>query len=137
MIVLDTNALMMPVECEVRLFEELDRVARGAIDRSNGDGAGTAVTYAVPEAVRAELDKLADGAGTEATAAAVGQDLLDRCSIRQTDADYADDAVLELARSDDATHAVTNDTPLKRRLLDAGVPVISLRGKNKLGITQP
>ncbi|WP_324760247.1 twitching motility protein PilT [Haloarcula montana] len=131
MIVLDTNALMMPVECEVRLFEELDRVARGT-----GGDAGT-VTYAVPEAVRAELDKLADGAGTEATAAAVGQDLLDRCSIRQTDANYADDAVLELARSDDATHAVTNDNPLKRRLLDAGVPVISLRGKNKLGITQP
>jgi rRNA-processing protein FCF1 len=135
MIVLDTNALMMPVECEVRLFEELDRVVRGAVDRSAD--AGDTVTYAVPDAVRAELDKLADGAGTEATAAAVGQDLLDRCSIRGTDADYADDAVLELARSDDATHAVTNDKPLKRRLLDAGVPVISLRGKNKLGITQP
>jgi rRNA-processing protein FCF1 len=35
------------------------------------------------------------------------------------------------------THAVTNDNPLKRRLLDAGIPVISLRGRNKLGITQP
>ncbi|MFC6974942.1 twitching motility protein PilT [Halomicroarcula sp. GCM10025709] len=135
MIVLDTNALMMPVECDLRLFEELDRVVRETIDRSADDA--SAVAYVVPEAVRAELDKLADGAGAEATAAAVGRDLLDRCSIRRTDADYADDAVLELARSDDATHAVTNDKPLKRRLLDAGVPVISLRGKNKLGITQP
>ncbi|GCF13618.1 hypothetical protein Harman_15530 [Haloarcula mannanilytica] len=124
MIVLDTNALMMPVECNVRLFEELERV----ID---------ATEYVAPAAVRDELAKLADGAGAEATAASVGQDLLDRCTVRETTADYADDAVLELAQTDDATHAVTNDTPLKRRLLDAGVPVISLRGRNKLGITQP
>jgi rRNA-processing protein FCF1 len=124
MIVLDTNALMMPVECDVRLFEELERVA------PTGD-------YLVPDAVRAELAKLADGNGNEATAAAVGLDLLERCSVAETDADYADDAVLELATGEEATHAVTNDKPLKRRLLDAGVPVISLRGGNKLGITQP
>ena len=126
MIVLDTNALMMPVECNVRLFEEVDRLL------STDSGA-----YLVPNSVRAELDKLADGAGTEATAAAVGRDLLDRCSVVGTDADYADDAVLELATREDVTHAVTNDKPLKHRLLDAGIPVISLRGRNKLGITQP
>ena len=125
MIVLDTNALMMPVECDVRLFEELERVVS-----ESGD-------YLVPEAVRTELAKLADGAGKEATAAAVGEDLLARCTVTDTAADYADDAVLELAERDDVTHAVTNDKPLKRRLLDAGVPVISLRGGNKLGITQP
>jgi len=124
MIVLDTNALMMPVECDVRLFEELDRVV-GSDD------------YVAPAAVRDELDKLADGNGAEATAASVGRDLLDRCLVRETDADYADDAVLELATDEDATHAVTNDKPLKQRLLDAGVPVISLRARNKLGITQP
>ena len=124
MIVLDTNALMMPVECDVRLFDELDRLLPDA-------------DCVAPTAVREELAKLADGAGAEATAAAVGQDLLDRVSVHDTDADYADDAVLELATRDEATHAVTNDKPLNRRLLDAGVPVISLRGKNKLGITQP
>ncbi|WP_254272889.1 twitching motility protein PilT [Haloarcula marina] len=129
MIVLDTNALMMPVECNVRVFEELERV----LSRTEGD----VTEYVTPVAVRTELEKLADGAGAEATAAAVGRDLLDRCSVRETDADYADDAVLELATRPDATHAVTNDKPLKRRLLDAGVPVISLRGRNKLGITQP
>jgi hypothetical protein len=124
MIVLDTNALMMPVECDVRVFEELDRLLNES-------------AYAAPEAVRAELQKLADGAGAEATAASVGLDLLDRVSVVETGVDYADDAVVELATRDEATHAVTNDKPLKRRLLDAGVPVISLRGKNKLGITQP
>ncbi|WP_276273722.1 twitching motility protein PilT [Haloarcula litorea] len=125
MIVLDTNALMMPVECDVRLFEELDRLL--SVERD----------YVAPAAVRDELEKLADGSGVEATAASVGRDLLDRCSVRATEADYADDAVLELATEADATHAVTNDKPLKRRLLNAGVPVISLRGQDKLGITQP
>ena len=125
MIVLDTNALMMPVECEVRLFDEIERLLP--------DAGG----YLAPEAVRAELDKLADGAGTEATAASVGRDLLQRCTLADTEADYADDAVVELATREDVTHAVTNDKPLKHRLLDAGIPVISLRGRNKLGITQP
>ncbi|MFC6863452.1 DUF188 domain-containing protein [Halomicroarcula sp. GCM10025817] len=124
MIVLDTNALMMPVECDVRIFEELDRLA--------ADG-----EYVVPDAVAAELETLAAGAGMEATAASVGRDLLDRVSVVETEADYADDAVVELATRDAATHAVTNDKPLRRRLLDAGVPVISLRGRNKLSITQP
>jgi len=127
MIVFDTNALMMPVECNVRIFDELERVL--------GDAASQ--EFVAPEAVRDELDKLADGAGVEATAAAVGRDLLGRLSVVETTAEYADDAVLELATREAGTHAVTNDKPLKRRLLDAGVPVISLRGGNKLGITQP
>jgi len=125
MIVLDTNALMMPVECNVRVFEELDRLGFDVVD------------CLVPRSVLAELEKLADGGGKEATAASVGRDLADRCGVRAASADYADDAVLELAGDDDVTHAVTNDAPLKRRLLDRGVPVISLRGRNKLAITQP
>ena len=124
MIVVDTNALMMPVECDVRLFDELERLV----------GPRELIT---PEAVVDELDKLADGNGKEATAASVGRDLVERCTAVATDADYADDAVLELASQPDATHAVTNDTPLKRRLLDAGIPVISLRAQHKLAITQP
>ena len=121
-VVLDTNALMMPVECNVRVFEELDRLL-GATD------------CVAPLAVVDELDKLADGAGTEATAASVGLDLVERVRVRDTEATYADDAVLELAQADDVTHVVTNDKPLQQRLHGAGVSVISLRGKDKLGIT--
>lgn len=117
-VVLDTNALMMPVECDVRVFEELERLV--------GE-----TTYLVPRAVVEELRKLSAGDGAEATAASVGLDLTERCTIRETDADYADDAVVELAREEDA-HAVTNDKPLQRRLQDAGVSVIRLRGQNKL-----
>jgi len=122
---MDTNALMMPVECDVRVFEELERL----VDASE---------LLVPEAVSDELAKLADGNGKEATAASVGLDLArDRCeSVAHADA-YADDAVLAVAERDGVSHAVTNDGPLKRRLLDAGVPVVSLRAENKLTVTQP
>ena len=53
-VVLDTNALMAPVEVGVRTFEELDRLL----------GEYEAL---VPEAVLAELDRLAAGAGETAS----------------------------------------------------------------------
>jgi len=122
-VVMDTNALMMPVECDCRVFEELDRLL----------GAPEAV---VPAAVVAELERLAGGAGEAGRAASVGLDLAGRCRTVTHDADDADDAVLECARDEAVTHAVTNDAPLRGRLLDAGVPVVSLRGETKLAITQ-
>ena len=124
-VVLDTNALMMPVECDVRLFEELERLL--------GD-----VECVVPRASIDELEKLAaSGSGEEATAASVGLDLAERCTVRETEEPYADDAVCELASADGVEYAVTNDTPLRERLLAAGVSVLSLRGSDKLAITQP
>jgi rRNA-processing protein FCF1 len=124
-VVLDTNALMMPVECDLRLFDELERL-RGDLD------------CVVARATVEELEKLAaDGASEAARAASVGRDLAERCTVRETTASYADDAVLELASEDDVDCAVTNDRPLRERLLDAGVPVVSLRGSDKLAITQP
>ncbi|PSQ52870.1 twitching motility protein PilT [Halobacteriales archaeon SW_8_65_20] len=119
-VVVDTNALMMPVECDVRLFDELDRL----LDEYE---------LVVPETVVDELEKLAEGNGAEGTAASVGRDLADRCTVVATDADYADDAVLALGR--ECAYAVTNDRPLRQRLADASVPVICLRGEDKLAIT--
>jgi rRNA-processing protein FCF1 len=124
MIVLDTNALMMPVECDVRVFEEIERVA--------GDH-----ELVAPESVVTELRSLAEGASEEATAASVGLDLADRLSVVETDVAYADDAVLEIATDNGIDFAVTNDGPLKERLLARDVPVIGLRGQHKLAITQP
>ena len=130
MIVMDANALMMPVECGVRVFGELDRVLTGA-DVGDRDAV-------VPREVIAELERLSEGAGEAATAASVGLDLArERCRAVDHEADSGDDAVLECATREPGTYAVTNDAALKRRLLDAGVPVISLRGRNKLTVTQP
>lgn len=123
-VAMDANALMMPVEVGVRVFDELDRLL--------GD-----YDCVVPDVVVAELDKLSESGGAEGTAASVGRDLADRCDHVTTDEPYADDAVFELATLGDVDVVVTNDRPLRDRLLAAGVPVIHLRGRNQLTRTQP
>ncbi|MFB6162417.1 MAG: PIN domain-containing protein [Halococcoides sp.] len=123
-VVLDANALMAPVEVGVRVFEECDRLL--------GDP-----EYVIPAAVHAELEALARGGGEAATAASVGLDLADRCTIREMPAESGDAAVLSLARRPDVTHVVTNDGDLRAAILDAGVPVLSSRGQHKLTLTRP
>jgi SSU processome protein Utp24 len=141
-VVLDTNALTAPVQAGVRVFEELDRVV--------GDG-----DRVVPTPVVEELERLATGNGEPARAAAVGRDLVDRCRVVETRAAYADDAVVELATgavpsspTGEVTagetpslsrprYAVTNDGPLRDRLLARDVRVIGLRGANTLAVTEP
>jgi len=124
-VALDTSALMMPVELDVRLFDELARVAED-------------YDAVVPEAVVEELRELSAGGGLEGTAASVGYDLaVERCERVDTTESYADDALVELATEGRVDAVVTNDRPLRDRVLDASVPVIALRGTNKLDITRP
>lgn len=125
-VAVDTNALMMPVELEVRLFDELDRLLGGA-------------EIVTPRAVVEELRRLSErGMGEDAMAASVGLDLaLERCRIIEASESHADDAIFELARDGSIDYVVTNDEPLKRRIIEINVPVIGLRGQNKLAITQP
>ncbi|XVH32979.1 DUF188 domain-containing protein [Haloferacaceae archaeon DSL9] len=123
---MDTNALMMPVELDVRVFDELDRLF-----------GLEAVELVVPAPVVDELDSLSDGGSGEAVAASVGADLATRCRVLRTEASYADDAVVELADRGDCDYVVTNDKPLRDRLLERGVRVIGIRGRNTLGITEP
>ena len=85
----------------------------------------------------AELDRLREGAGEEATAASVGADLARRGERIETEASYADDALVELAAAGRVDYVVTNDGPLQDRVLARDVPVIGLRGRNTLAITEP
>ncbi|MEY7848961.1 PIN domain-containing protein [Natrarchaeobius sp. A-rgal3] len=124
-VALDTSALMMPVELDVRLFDELERLLE-------------AFELTTPQSVIEELRRLSEKGGTEGTAANVGHDLAtERCLVVDTEASYADDALVELAREGNVDYVVTNDRPLRDRILEAGVPVIALRGRNKLAITRP
>ncbi len=122
---MDTNALMMPVECNIRVFDELDRLFGYDV-----------ADLIVPSAVLDELDRLSSGHGTEATAASVGKDLATRCRVVETNVSYADDVIVELAEDGRFEYVVTNDSPLRDRLLSRGVHVISKRG-NRLGILEP
>ena len=120
---LDTNALMMPVECDIRVFEELDRLF------------GLDVTeLVVPSAVLDELDRLESGSDEAATAASVGKDLAGRCRVVETNVSYADDAIVELATDGELDYVVTNDAPLRDRLRSHGVHVVSRQGETTLGI---
>ncbi|MFA9417008.1 PIN domain-containing protein [Natrinema sp. HArc-T2] len=124
-VALDTSALMMPVELDVRLFDELERLL-------------DAYEPTIPQAVLEELRRLSEKGGQEGTAANVGHDLAtERCLAVDTEASYADDALVELAREGVVDYVVTNDRPLRDRVLEVGRPVIALRGRNKLAITQP
>jgi len=123
-VAMDANALMLPVEQNLRLFEELDVLL--------GDYEGV-----VPRSVRDELAELAAGNGETATAASVAADLADRCQTVETEESYADDALHALAAGGDVDAVATNDGPLKDRVLDAGAPVIHLRGRTQLTITRP
>ncbi|WP_129113373.1 PIN domain-containing protein [Halegenticoccus tardaugens] len=126
---MDTSALMMPVELDVRVFDELDRVLGLAAD---------AYELVAPRAVVEELEALATGGGEEAVAASVGSDLAaDRCRTVETEASYADDALVELAERGECDYVVTNDRPLRDRVLERGVRVIGIRGRNRLHITEP
>ncbi|MFW5917234.1 MAG: PIN domain-containing protein [Halorubrum sp.] len=123
-VALDASALMAPVEANLRLFEELDRLL-GAYET------------VVPAAVVSELDGIRGGAGEAATAASVGADLATRAETVETDESYADDALVELVTEGRVDGVVTNDRPLANRVLEAGAPVIGLRGRNALAITEP
>ncbi|MFC4990373.1 MULTISPECIES: PIN domain-containing protein [Saliphagus] len=122
---MDTSALMLPVEADVRVFEEVERLL-------------DAVEPVVPRSVLAELEELSAGRGTEGRAASVGRTLAEeRCRPVETDAEYADDALVELAREGDVEYVATADRALRDRVLDENVPVLALRGRNKLAITRP
>lgn len=125
-VAVDTNALMMPVELDVRVFDELDRLF------------GTA-DLVTPRAVLDELETLASGSnGEEGVAASVGSDLATRhCRVVDTEASYADDAIVELATQGECDYVVTNDRPLQDRLLERGVRVVGVRGRNTLAVTEP
>lgn len=116
-VIIDTNALMIPVQFNVDIFSELHRLG---FDH-----------FMVPLAVLTELDKLvALARGQDRIAAKVGKSLAQRCEIIPLEG-HADDIIVSLAQDTEAA-VLTNDIGLKKRLLEMGVRVISLRQKTRL-----
>lgn len=118
-VIIDTNALMIPVQFNVDIFEELKRLGYDI--------------YLTPTAVINELDILIKNLkGKDRTAAKVARAMADRCEIIQADG-HADNVILDLAISH-AASVLTNDIGLRKRLEKTGIPVICLRQKNRLEI---
>ena len=124
-VALDTNALMIPVELGIRLFEEVELLL-------------PTPTFIAPEPVLQELLFLKSGKGNASRAAKVGIDLAKtRCQIVSTENTAADEALMELSYTHQTDYVVTNDLSLRDRILGAGIPVIGVRGQNTLHLMEP
>lgn len=100
-VIIDTNALMIPVQFNVDIFEELKRL--GFDD------------HLVPRAVINELNILVKTLkGADRTAAKVARAMADRCEIIEAEG-HADDVILDLA-TDLPASVLTNDIGLRKRL---------------------
>lgn len=119
-VVLDTNALMMPAQFGVDLFEGL-RELLGGYDAL------------VPAEVVYELRGLAQGRGNNAAAARFGLTVAARCTVLPPlDEEVpVDDKVIRTAEMFNAV-VVTNDKKLKDRLLSLRIPVVVLRSRSRL-----
>ncbi|MDZ7729752.1 MAG: twitching motility protein PilT [Natrialbaceae archaeon] len=124
-VALDTSACLLPVQLDVRLFDELDRLL--------GD-----YDLYVPPTVIEELETLAEGRGEEAKAATVGLELAtERCADLPVEGATADNALDQAAVKRLVDYIVTTDRALRDRILERDVSVIALRGSNKLALTNP
>ena len=119
-ILLDTNALMMPGQFGVDIFDELLRLF--------GDYEPTTLTD-----VLRELERIARGRGKDASAARLGLQMCERCTLVSSEgmAGTVDEKVIRVAEESGSV-VVTNDRGLRNALLERGVDVIAMRGQKKL-----
>jgi rRNA-processing protein FCF1 len=120
-VLLDTNALMMPFQFRIELMDELRRLFGR-------------VTPAVTSGVVEEIRHLADGHGKEAAAARVGMKLLDSCTVMDPGVHECVDEEIAACAQGGGCPVVTNDRELRGILLSRGITVVSLRNRQKLEI---
>ena len=137
-VIVDTNALLIPGEFGVDIFEELEMLGYEHV--------------IVPKVVLKELDKLRqspDLKGREKIAANIGYSLVIkyeqdrepepyRCRVTINEEEEegernidTDEWIVKLALKKKAA-VLTNDEPLMRKLSKVGIATVYLRGKNRL-----
>jgi rRNA-processing protein FCF1 len=121
-VLLDANALMMPAQFRIDLFDEL----RGLV--------GHPEPVVIP-AVIGELERLARGRGAAGIAARCGLILAVSCRVVESGPAGAavDEQILNYAKRERCM-VMTNDRALRGALLSQNVPVISLKNQKKLDI---
>ena len=119
-IILDTNFLTIPVQFNLDIFEEIDRIMEEEYELFTTDG------------IIQELKKLTESKGKDAVAARIGLELIKRKHIKiiETKRNDTDKAMVELA--DKNTIIATNDKLLRKKLKNKNLKSIYLRGKKYL-----
>jgi rRNA-processing protein FCF1 len=122
-ILLDANALMMPVQFQIDIFDEL-RSLLGAFEP------------VVLSGVIKELTGLSRAKGRDGAAARHGLALGEKCTIVESgdaQAGSVDAQMIEYAVQNKCM-VVTNDRQVRDALLTRGIGVISMRNQKKLEI---
>jgi rRNA-processing protein FCF1 len=121
-IYLDTSFLMLSAKFHLDVLREAERLVQ------------TKTHFFVPSIVVAELKQLAERSGAQGRDARVALELLRRCQISHAESGNAADADAALIQASQSPGAIvaTADLPLRRKLRNAGRPVIFLREKAKL-----
>ncbi|MCX6689611.1 MAG: nucleotide-binding protein [Methanoregula sp.] len=125
MILLDANALMMPVQFKIDLFSDLQELVGGF------------EPVVLPGVVK-ELTGLARAKGRDGAAARYGLSLAQKCTVA-VDSDVksgtVDEQLIDYAMRHNCL-VVTNDRLVKDRVLDRGIGVIIMRNQKKLDIVR-
>ena len=122
-VLLDANALMMPVQFQIDLFDEL-RELLGAFDP------------VVLPAIIDELTGLTRAKGRDGAAARFGLALGEKCTLADDAGERTgtvDDQVIDYATKTRCM-VVTNDRRVRDALFEQGISVISMRKQKKLEI---
>ena len=123
LIILDSSMLMLPMEKKINLSIEISRL----VTKTH--------KIVVPKIVLDELTSLLDSASTITTSKAnFALSLAKSFPVLESQIDMHPDAeLIRLAQENEAVVA-TNDKILRKKLLDKGIAVISLHGKNRLSL---
>jgi rRNA-processing protein FCF1 len=124
-IILDSNALFVPLQFKIDIFEDLRRLLNANFE------------LILLSPVLREMERLAnEGSPRMRKNASYGLKLAQKCRIIDFDVDYApsvDEAIIKFTRRR-KWPVFTNDRRLRKRLRDINVPVIYVRQKSRLEI---
>jgi hypothetical protein len=124
-VILDSNALFVPLDLKIDIFEEVKRLLNRNVD------------FVLLSPVKRELELLATKDSPKIRRQALyALKLAEKCKYELAD-NYeklsTDDVILEVAKAWNSP-VFTNDRQLRRRLRDISVPVIYVRQKSRLDI---
>ena len=124
-VILDSNALFVPLEFKIDVFAEVERLL------------GRRVDFVLLSPVKRELEMLAAEDSPKIRRQAVfALKLAEKCKyvpIEDGKESATDDVIVRVAKTWNCP-VFTNDRQLRRRLRDIRVPVIYLRQKSRLDI---
>jgi rRNA-processing protein FCF1 len=124
-VLLDANALMMPAQFSIDLFDELRQLV-GAFEPL------------VLECVVRELAGISSGQGRDAAAARYALVAAQQCTtvhLKVVSFDSVDEQVVDYAQKNGCL-VVTNDRRLREMLLSRSIGVISMRKQKRLELIQ-